>query len=98
MAYQFHPGQKIQFVGHSVPGKHVQTGDIGEFVSYEPDPTQPIDLILFSMAKRRNLVCVRTNFHGRRWNCEANEIRPVDDGAQPGSFDECVWKPEAEKA
>jgi hypothetical protein len=101
MAYQFRPGQKIQYIGQTNSTSTVRQGDIGEFAFYGPPTDNEADRFLYFLANpialRKGYCIVYTLFHGKRFVCGSHEIRPVDDGAQPGSFDECVWKPEEEE-
>jgi hypothetical protein len=102
MAYQFRPGQKIQYITPTRSTSPVQQGDIGEFAFYGPPTDNETDRMIYFLvspiANKKGYCIVYTHFNGKKYVCGSHEIRPVDDGAQPGSFDECVWKPEEETA
>jgi hypothetical protein len=98
MAYQFRPGQKVRYIAESVPGKVVQHGEVGEFVTYEPIPKNLVEGTLFKFfASQGKYVLVETRFHERRWICATAEIVPVDDGAEGSTWENCVWNPNKSK-
>ena len=94
MAYQFRPGQKVRFIGESAPEKHFQTGDVGEFVTYKPEghnKTERFMLIVLSM--RGDVTMVEAFINGHYVYCGAEELVPVDDGAEGSTWENCAWSP-----
>lgn len=97
MAYQFQPGQKVQFVGRGTQNFKVHPGDVGTFISYEPE-VAPLEKLMIAVLRTKGHITVGAEFNGCKILCLVHELRPIDDGAQPSTWDECAWKPEKTEA